>query len=191
MPDKDSKNDPKAAWRSQPVERINMTPQDFEHRANRLRTETRRDMLASAAALLAILLLVWKFKFSLSAWYDVGFAVAVIWTAISVIWFRKRIWPEQPLAGSLSASGADFYRSQIRERRDHLKATWAWLGPAFLALGLFAIRIVNQALHESVPLRNLAPFLALCVIWAAAVVVKRRAKLRKLDEEIRQLDAAR
>ena len=104
-----------------------------------------------------------------------------------MILLRKKIWPPAPPPDAFSASSVEFYRSELIEAREHLRATWAWGAPAFLALGLFAVRLVDKALGQSVALKNLAPFFVLLAIWVVAFVIKTRARLQALDAEIRDL----
>jgi hypothetical protein len=186
--DNNSKNDPKAVWKNQPVEITKMTSQLLRKRSDQLRLEKRRGLLAITAVVLFIALLsYWKFQLERSLWYDIGLITAGVWAIASVILLRKKIWPPAPPPDAFSASSVEFYRSELIEAREHLRATWAWGAPAFLALGLFAVRLVDKALGQSVALKNLAPFFVLLAIWVVAFVIKTRARLQALDAEIRDL----
>jgi hypothetical protein len=157
-----------------------------------LRQGRRRGLLASTGVVLLIALLsFWKFQLERSFWYDLGLIATTAWAIASVIVLRKRIWPPPPPPDAFSATSVDFYRSELIEARSHLRATWAWGAPAFLALGLFAVRLAAKALGESIPLKNLAPFFVLSIVWAVVFAIKTRSGLRKLDAEIRDLDAPR
>jgi hypothetical protein len=146
-------------------------------------------LLASAGVVLFIALLSFWFRLERSLWYDAGLIAAALWAIASVIVLRGRIWPPPPPPEAFSASGVEFYRAELIEARSHLKATLAWGAPAFLALGLFAVRLGAQALGETIPLKNLAPFFVLLIIWVAVFAIRTKSKLRALDAEIRELDA--
>lgn len=192
MMDKNSKSDPKAVWQNQPVETTKMTSQLLRKRSSQLRQETRRGLLASAGVVLAIALLsYWKFHLERNLWYDVGLFAAAAWAISSAIVLRKRIWPPPPPPDAFSASSVDFYRSELMEARSHLRATWAWGAPAFLALGVFIVRLTANAVDANIPLRNLAPFVVLSLVWAGTVAIKTRSRLQELDAEIRDLEVPR
>jgi hypothetical protein len=189
--DKNSNNDLKAVWQNQPAEQIRMTSQLLRKRSNQLRQERRNAPFAVAAVVLFIVLLsYWKFQLERNLWYDLGLIGAAAWTVASMIVLRKRIWPAPPPPDAFSASSVDFYRSELIEARSHLRATWAWGAPAFLALGLLAVRLATKALGESIPLRNMAPFVVLLIVWAGMFAIKTRSRFRDLDTEIRRLDAS-
>jgi len=188
--DKSSSSDPKAVWQNQPVEEVRMTSQLLRKRSNQLRQERRQVPLGSAGVVLFITLLsYWKFQLERSFWYDVGLLGAAGWTIISMIVLRKRIWPDPTPPDAFSVSGVDFYRLELIEARSHLRATWAWGAPAFLALGLLAVRLATKAMGESIPLINVAPFVVLSIVWAGMFAMKTRSKLRELEAELRQLEA--
>ena len=182
----------KKAWQNQFLEGSKMTTEDFRRRASEWRQESRRGLLASSGIVCVLLAMTWRFNFLSPPWYDVGFAVAAAWAVGSAIWFRQRLWPVLwpglPREDPLSASGLHFYRQEILQRRAHLKATWAWGGPAFLALGLFGVRLVKQAFDTDIPLQTLAPFLGLCLIWCGMMAFQTTSKLRQLDDELRRLE---
>lgn len=192
MMDRNSKSDPKAVWQNQPAEAIKMTSQLLRKRSNQLRQEKRRGPLASAGVVLFIALLsFWRFQLERSLWYDAGLVAAAVWALASMIVLRKRIWPPPPPPDAFSASSVDFYRSELIEARSHLRATWAWGAPAFLALGLFVVRFATIALGASIPFKNLAPFIVISMVWAGIFVIKTRSRLQELDAEIRDLEAPR
>ena len=89
----------------------------------------------------------------------------------------------------MSAVGLDYYRSALMQVRSHVRATWAWGAPGFLALGLFTARIAIQAMGENIPLANMAPFVVLVVIWAGVFATRTRARVKEIDREIRALAA--
>lgn len=187
MIDKNSKDDPKGLWQNQPVERTRISFQDLRGMADQMRRETQRNILASAGAGAALALAFWRLQFARNPWYDAGLVVAAVWAGGSLIWFRKRIWPGRPAPDAVSVNGLEFYRSEIMERRDHLRTAWFWLGPVFLALGILVIRLLTIVFGESVPIRNIAPFLVLSLIWVGTMVSQTRSRLRKLDKELKDL----
>jgi len=191
MMDKNSKSDPKAVWQNQPAEEVKMTAQLLRRQSNQLRQERRNGPLIIAGVVLFIALLsYWKFQLERSFWYDVGLFGAAAWAITSIVVLRKRIWPPPIPLDAFTASSVDFYRSELIEARSHMKAMWAWSAPAFLALGLLAVRLATKALGESIPLINVAPFAVLTIVWAGMFAIKTRSRLRELEAEIRQLDAA-
>ncbi|HYI92270.1 MAG TPA: hypothetical protein VEX68_01880 [Bryobacteraceae bacterium] len=168
-----------------------MTAQLLRRQSNQLRQERRNGPLIIAGVVLFIALLsYWKFQLERSFWYDVGLFGAAAWAITSIVVLRKRIWPPPIPLDAFTASSVDFYRSELIEARSHMKAMWAWSAPAFLALGLLAVRLATKALGESIPLINVAPFAVLTIVWAGMFAIKTRSRLRELEAEIRQLDAA-
>jgi len=169
-----------------------MTSQLVRKRSIQLRQERQRGLLAITAAVLLIAVLAfWRFPMNVSNWYDAGLIAVSAWAISSVFVLRKKIWPPPPPPDVFSANGVDFYRAELLEARSHLRATWMWAAPAFLALGLFTVRMAAQAQGRGIPIKNLAPFLALSIIWAVAFAIKMRSRLQALDAEIRELDALR
>ena len=84
MMDNNSKNDPKAVWKNQPVEITKMTSQLLRKRSDQLRLEKRRGLLAITAVVLFIALLsYWKFQLERSLWYDIGLITAGVWAIAS------------------------------------------------------------------------------------------------------------
>jgi hypothetical protein len=188
MPDKAEFRDPGAEWREQPEEDGPVNLEDFVHRrTHELYWSTRYEILASiAATLLFVGIVAWRLPPVRNPYEVAGFAAVIAWIAISLWWFRRRIWrAESEEADARAATGLEFYHRQLERRRDHLRNAWIWHGPLILAIAVFAATVGRHAYPER--LRTVWPLLVVLAGWVAFGVLRRRRAVREIQREIEDL----
>ncbi|MCC6394186.1 MAG: hypothetical protein IT167_26560 [Bryobacterales bacterium] len=162
-----------------------LTWRDIPRRAEKLEREVRRGNLAIAACSLLLLLLGWQAG-SNPAMAD-RIAGGLILSAAGFLLYQVY---RHRLSGGADRDLAASYRARLKWRCESLRAIWWWyVGPFFIALLIFALRI--PLLHQEVgaPVRNVLPFLVLAGVWSIAMVGKSRLEARRLQREIEALDA--
>ena len=158
----------------------------INRRAQSLSSATRAEILtAILAALFFVAVIAWRFASEWDRLPQLAFLAALAWVAISVYWFRARIWPGGPQSDALAATGLDHYRRELERRRDHLRNPWLWFGPLFLAsltlFGIFAGQMNFRSFRGSLPL------LALLALWAILNMVRRRQQAADLQRELDEI----
>lgn len=180
--------DPKAIWKGQPeeVRAVNLE-QILKQRTEALDASTRSEILMSlGAALLFVVVVYWR----LAAYHDrllqVGCAAAVVWVAISLYWFRRRIWrPARPDA--IAAPGLEYYRRELEQRRDHLRRAWLWHGPLFLACVVLLTILTGSTFAGYQRLVNVLPLIVLLGLWTVFGFWRRRRQAMELQREIDEM----
>lgn len=191
MPDERKGADPRSAWRNQPVEKLEVSLQHFvRRRALELSTRTRTDIITSIAAALFVLgFMIWRLNAAQDRLQQLGLALVVVWVAVTIYRFRKRIWRSVGLPPELIASTSlDYYRRELQARRDHLRNTWLWQGPLLLALVLLCIILFGKAMPQPGRLLNVLPFLIMLAVWVAFGIAARRHQDRELQREIEEIE---
>ena len=120
--------------------------QIVSRRTEELSSSTRSEILMSIlAALLFVGVMAWRIApHDRLQW--AGFGAVIGWVAISLIWFRRRIWrPESSSADTVASPGLEYYRRELERRRDHLLNAWVWHGPLVLACLIFAATLIGRA----------------------------------------------
>src|ERR1700722_5412137 len=136
MSDQIRARDPKAIWMGQPEEKL---PLNLEHilkrRTEELGSSTRSEILMSVgAALLFVGVMAWRFPPAPGRLEGVGFAAVVVWAVLSLYRFRQQIWWRiSPRPDAIAAPVLESYRKELEQRRDHLRNSWLWHRPLFLA----------------------------------------------------------
>jgi len=187
MPDETRAKDPSALWRGQPEEKIAV---NLEHIVNRrteeLYSSNRSEILMSiGAALLFVGVMAWRFAPSYDPLQEVGFAAVIAWVVISLYWFRRQIWRREPSRpDAAAATGMDYYRKELEQRRDHLRNAWIWHGPLFLACAILFATAMGRTYSGFRPLRNVLPLVLLLGIWTGLGLVRRLRQARELQREI-------
>jgi hypothetical protein len=184
-------NDPGAIWRSQPEERIAVKPEQIvNRRTQELYSSTRSEILMSiGAALLLVGVVGWRIAPAHDALQEFGFAAVIAWVVISLYAFRRRIWrPKPPRPDTVAATGMEYYRRELEQRRDHLRNAWLWHGPLFLACILLVAILAGRAFYVFQPLRNALPLLILLALWTGFGFWRRRMQARELQREIDEME---
>jgi len=187
MPDDPSQNDPKAIWQNQPTEPFAMTMEKIRQKARELHTKTRRELLGN----IAMPLIVIAFSgFGIARTDDplqrTAFVLAILWSLTGQYFLNRGMWSRTLLGDAALTTGLEFYRQEIKRRRDLFGRILQWsFGPVVFAIGalILAVGISNRALF-----RNMAPFTAMVIVWIAGVFVIRIRGQRELQREIEELN---
>jgi divalent metal cation (Fe/Co/Zn/Cd) transporter len=163
--------------------------QIVQRRAETLSSSTRSEILVSiGAALFFVAVVGWR----IAPFHDrlpaIGFGAVLAWVAISLYWFRHRIWRRNASRpDAVAASGAEYYRKELERRRDHLRNPWLWHGPLFLACAVLVAILAAETFRGYQDLRNVLPLVVLLVIWTGYGVWRRRRQARELQQEIDEM----
>jgi hypothetical protein len=190
MSDQTKSDNPVDIWREQPEERLPVDLNRFaKRRTEELSSNTRSEILMSiGAALLLVGVGAWRLELAHERLLELGFAAAVVWVAISLYAFRRRIWRAgAPPRDAVAASGLEYYRRQLELRRDHLRNEWLWHGPLALAAIFFLAVCAGRSNIAFQPLRNVLPLLLLLAAWTAYGIWRRRVHARDLQREIDEI----
>ena len=179
-----SDQDPGRIWRDQPEEPLPVTFNNvMERRARELSSGTRAEILMSlVAVLLLVAVTAWRLRIGRDGLLEVGLAAAVAWVAVSLYRFRRRIWRRDELA----VTGVEHYRAELERRRDHLRNTWIWHGPLFLAAVILMAVFIGRSNVLFRTLRSALPLLVLLAAWTIFSARRRLRQARDLDREIEQ-----
>ena len=191
MSDPTGAKDPGAIWRDQPEEELQVNlEQIMNRRTEELSSSTRSEILMSVgAALLFVGVMAWRFAPTHDRLQEVGYAAVIAWVVISLYWFRRRIWRRNPLRpDAIAATGLEYYRKELEQRRDHLRNAWLWHGPLFLASMILIAILIGKASPAMVPLRNVLPLVVLLAVWTGFGLTRRRRQARELQREIDEID---
>ena len=157
-------------------------------RTGELSASTRAEILMSiGAALLLVAMTVWRLQVVHERLLEAAIAVAILWAAVSVYFFRHQIWPPNLPQDAVAASGLDYYRRELERRRDHLRNEWLWHGPLVLAAVVFAAVWTGRANVSFRPLLTILPLVALLAAWTAFGIRRRWMQARALQREIDEL----
>jgi hypothetical protein len=183
--------DPGAIWRDQPEEelRVNLE-QIVNRRTEELNSSTRSEILMSiGAALLFVGVMAWRFAPAYGRLQEAGFAAVIAWAAISLYWFRRRIWRRnRARPDAIAATGLEYYRKELEQRRDHLRNAWLWHGPLFLACMILMVVLMGKAFPAFRRLRDVLPLVVLLAVWTVFGITRRRRLARELQREIDEIE---
>ena len=193
MSDHTGAKDPGAIWRNQPEERIAMNlEQIMQRRTEGLSSSTRSEILVSiGAALFFVAVVAWRIAPFHDRLPEIGFGAVLAWVAISLYWFRHRIWRRNASRpDAVAAAGAEYYRKELERRRDHLRNPWLWHGPLFLACAVLVGILAAETFRGYQDLRNVLPLVLLLVVWTGYGAWRRRRQARELQQEIDEMSLA-
>lgn len=181
-----------AIWLEQPEEEHPVEIERFANSwAERLRDKTRSEILMSiAAAALFLLLMGWRFILDRGSLPKVGWATAasvVVWSLVSLYWFRRRIWTSGNRQ-DVAAAGLEYYRTELEQRSAHLRNAWLWHGPLLLACAVPVALLSKGGIAEQERLRSALPLLVVLAVWIAFGIRRRRREAAELESEIRAID---
>ena len=188
MPDRAGTQDPGAILRDQPEGRLTVNlEQIMQRRTEELYSSTRSEILMSiGAALLFVGVMAWRLAPAVERLQQLGFAAAMVWVVISLYRFRRRIWTRHSSPpDAIAATGLQYYRRELEQRRDHLRRAWLWHGPLILAI-LIAI-LTGNAFSGYQPLRNVLPLVVLLAVWTGFSLTRRHRQARELQREIDEI----
>lgn len=179
-------------WLEQPEEEHPVEIQRFANSwAESLRDRTRSEILMSiAAAVLFLLLVAWRFVIDGGDLPKLGWAAGaagVVWSLVSLYWFRRRIWRERS-GRDIAAAGLEYYRTELRQRSAHLKNAWLWHGPLLIACAIPVALFAGGGIVERKRLGTILPLVIVLAVWAAFGIRHRRLEAAQPESEIREID---
>jgi len=197
MTDAPSPNDPlKDAWRSQPVEQIQMSTMELAAAAGRFERQVhRRNLIEYVAGAVGALAFGWMAIFGHHAGWIVraGDALAVPGMAFILWQLHRRGSPGRTPTGGSPETLVAFQRSELVRQRDALRAVPVWyispILPSFFLIGL------GRWVQESTPGRSrqedhvmiivggIVIGLVLAVVWLLNALA-----VMKLERQIDQID---
>ncbi len=133
---------PGEIWRAQPEEKSAIQLQHFMNRRMReLHSSTRSEVLVSiGSALFFIVVMAWRLPPDYDPAVKIGFLIAIAWILITAYKFRSKLFGKaRPV--DTAATGLEYYRKELQLRRDHLKNSWLWHGPLFMAVMIFVVDV--------------------------------------------------
>jgi hypothetical protein len=160
-----------------------------KRRTEDLSSSTRSEILMSiGAALLFVAIVAWRIAPFHDRLPEIGFGAVLAWVAISLYWFRHRIWgPNASPPDAVAATGLEYYRKELERRRDHLRNPWLWHGPLFFACAVLVAILAAETFRGYQDLRNVLPLVVLLVIWTGYGVWRRRRQAGELQREIDEM----
>jgi hypothetical protein len=182
---------PGALWRDQPEEELTVNlEQIVNRRTEELSSSTRSEILMSiGAALLFVGVVAWRLAPAHDRLQEVGFAAVIAWAVISVYWFRRRIWRRSPARpDAIAATGLEYYRKELEQRRDHLRNAWIWHGPLLLACMVLVAIWIGKTFPAFRRLRDVLPLVVLLVVWTGFGLTRRYGLARELQREIDEIE---
>lgn len=190
MSDQSRANDPGAVWRDQPEEKkaVNLEP-IVNRRTEGLYASTRSEILMSiGAAVLLAGIIAWRFAPAPDRLQELGLGAVLVWIAVTVYLFRRRIWRREPsLPETAAAPCVEYYRRELERRRDHLRNEWLWHGPLFLACIMLAATLIGKTFPGFDRLESVLPLLALLAVWTGFGFWRRRLQAKELQREIDEM----
>jgi hypothetical protein len=190
MSDQSKPKDPAALWKAQPEEKLAVNlEQIMNRRTEELYSSTRSEILMSiGAALLFVGVTALRLAPARDQLLELGCAAVIAWVLISLYRFRGRIWRREPARpDAVAATGLDYYRKELQQRRDHLRNAWLWHGPLFLACLILIGLWTGKAFVGFGRLENVLPLVVLLAVWTGYGIRRRLRQARELQREIDQL----
>jgi hypothetical protein len=183
-------DNPRAVWQNQPIEVSTMTMEKIRQKASEIQGKTRRQLLGTLAAPLAV---VSFYAFARKQFPPLQhvlqplFACAFAWSLAGLYFLNRGKW-SAPMPGDAGLSaGLEFCRREIQRRRDHFRFVMLWgAGPVLLAIGTFILALAMVAGKGVIP--KAMPFMLLVVVWIASYLFILRAEQRKLQHELDELN---
>jgi hypothetical protein len=178
----------RAAWLSQPEERIAVEIERLHRRrTSELFSTTRSEIIGSiGAALFFAAVVAWRFAPERDRLVLLGCAGVIVWAAVSVFRFRYAIRRHTPRAGAIAETGLEHYRGELLRRRDHLRSAWIWHGPLLLACVLSAATLGKRIVPGR--LWNALPLFLLLAAWAVIGIKRRLREAAELEREIDEIN---
>ena len=164
-----------------------MTMEKIRQKARELHTKTRRELLKNnATPLIVIAFAGLGIILGDNPLQRTAFVLAILWSLTGQYFLNRGMWSRTLLGDAALTTGLEFYRQEIKRRRDLFGRILQWsFGPVVFAIGalILAVGISNRALF-----RNMAPFTAMVIVWIAGVFVIRIRGQRELQREIEELN---
>jgi len=190
MPDDPFGNDTRTIWQNQPVEPSAMTSEMIRRKARELHAKTRRELLGSITAPLAVAVLSGLgaaiFDDTVQrAVFVLGFA----WALAGQYFVHRGMWSATLPGDEASTTGFEFYRREIKRRRDLFRLVLRWsFGPIVLAIAALILPIMTGGVKQRGAFLKMIPFLTLLAVWIGSFFVVRMRQQRELKREIEVLN---
>jgi uncharacterized membrane protein YciS (DUF1049 family) len=127
----------------------------------------------------------WRLQIAHENVLEFGLAAALAWIAISLYFFRRRIWlRDRSRLDALAITGLKYYCAELERRRKHLRNEWLWHGPLLLASIILIAVLTGKANIAFQPLRNVIPLFGLLAGWIAFGIWRRRLQANGIQREI-------
>ena len=181
--------EPAALWKAQPEEKLAVNLQEIvDRRTRELHASTRSEILMSiGSAVLFAVVIAWRFAQYGDRLLDIGLAGVIVWAAISLAWFRGWIWGQPARPDAAAATGSDYYRKELKRRRDHLRNEWLWHGPLFLACLILVWILTGRDYLGFDRFTTALPLLVLLALWTLFGIWRRLRQAREIQREIDEL----
>lgn len=192
MSDAQLPEDPGSLWRQQPQEETQVLPSRFlDRRTQALSATTRSEIVSSlSAGILFVAILAWRFELRSDPYVIGGALLVLCWVLITLYRFRNRIWPgKKAEEAPFSAPALEFYRAELKRRREHLSTGWVWSGPLLLACVTLVLILVRNGMPSTRRIYSILPLLLLLVAWAAYGLWRRRRLAAEIQNEINEISA--
>ena len=187
------RKDSREIWQSQSTETFKMPLEQLRRKAEERRSKARFEALVSIVIGLALcIFFAWTFATAHDLTVRLGFAVLTVWCLYVPYQAYKWIWPVRPEPDLTPTTTLQSYKNLLQKRRDYVRHVWRRAGLTFCFLGL-ALIIVPELIKALASPRlalNVLPVLVVLVIWCALFFPQMKRRLRKLEQEIRELGAA-
>ncbi|HXB71220.1 MAG TPA: hypothetical protein VNY05_23495 [Candidatus Acidoferrales bacterium] len=171
-----------------------MTLEKIRQKTQELHAKTRWDLIKSISGpLIVVVICGFGIRFP-----DpmpralLGFAIA--WSLTGQYFLHRGMWPTTLPGDAALSTGLESYRREVERRRFLFGRFMLWqFGPMVFAIAILVTLITNLGIRNrglllKGALLNMSPFLALLVIWVAAVFVIRMRQQRELQREIDELN---
>lgn len=163
-----------------------MTLEMIRQKGKESRLKTRRELVGSMATVLIVLgVSIFGIEHTSYVVARLVFALAIAWALAGQAIVHRGMWSaSQPSDGTFK-TGLEFYRRELERQQDVIGRILRWsFGPVILSIGTLIVVLVEMATGLSLPIRSVAPFGLLVVIWIVAFFVRRSRGQRKLRGEI-------
>jgi len=191
MSDPVKENDARNIWRDQPEEKRPVKlEQIVNSRTEALYSSTRLEIMMSIGAALVLLgMVAWRLDgLAHEGVLAAGLAAVVLWIAISLYWFRHRIWRSAASRpDAVAMTGLDYYRIELERRRDHLRNGWLWYGPLFLACLVLVAILAGSPNVVYRPLLRVLPLIILLAAWIGFGLWRRTLQANEIQREIQEI----
>jgi hypothetical protein len=187
--------EPGSLWRDQPLAH-GISEQALHNRTLKTSSRTRSEILMTLCAALFLLMVMALRFYSISNRLLLLSAVlCAIWIGVTLIRTRGRLFGLQRgnrEAGKAEpwATGVEFYRVELENRRKHLANEWLWHGPLVLAcivlVALIAASMVPLTLSR---LLTAFPLLAALLLWTIFSVRQRRRQMAEVQRELDEISS--
>lgn len=184
-------NDPKSIWQNQPTENRNMTLRLIQQRSRELRARTRKKLLGTMVAPLAVILLyilTMRLFPAFGQMLHVPMALALTWSLTGLFFLSRGMWPVVNLGDAGVIAGLQACRREVEKQRDLVRRGLLWtVGPILMAIGTFVV-VLAVAGRGPRLIPNGLPFLVLLGVWIVATLVIRFREQQSLQREMEELD---